>query len=291
MARNLLKSSWWGGLHPTRLKKTYVVFSIFYGVTSLIVPFAAQYLVNNLALSGIWANMVSFSLILGVTLAVSQLFKYCQTILNEYIQREVYLEEIRRWSKEGLGKESPYIFEIMNLMKSMSLAFTHMTEFALLTVFGFIVILIFHPAFILLVLILAAVIWALFVSWDQAIATSIGESNEKYSLFFAKNSGASLSDAQVEQYLYVREKHFHFIKRNMIFVGIGFVGSHLLLLGLGIYFVNGQQLSIGQLVSAEIILTGILTSLSRLPKTIESLYDVETSKLKIKKALRGDAHE
>jgi len=140
-------------------------------------------------------------------------------------------------------------------------------------------------------LVLATVIWALFTSWDRAIATSLTESEEKYNLFFAKLADAPLSDRQVEDYLYAREKHFHFIKRNKIFVGIGFVVSHLLLLGLGIYFVHTQQLSIGQLVSAEIILAGILTSLSSLPKTLEALYDVATSKLKIKHALNGESHE
>jgi hypothetical protein len=48
--------------------------------------------------------------------------------------------------------------------------------------------------------------------------------------------------------------------------------------------VEATELSIGQLVSAEIILTNILISMQKLPDALENMYDFETSIYKINKA-------
>lgn len=274
-------------LRGLKLKKKYIYFSVFYGLSSLIVPFAAQYLVNSLSLAGILVNTLTFSLVLGLALCVSQVLKFCQVILNEYLQREIYLNEISSWTQGVPKAKAPYFFEIMSLMKTFSASFTHVIELLLLLVFGLLVIIIFHPAFLLLALLLGGVLWLMFSSWKKAIETSLDESQAKYDLYYAIVEERILSSGDVDTYLVKRDKHFYFIKRNKLIVGITFIVSQLILFGIGIYYIQTQQLSIGQLVSAEIILAGILASLTRLPRTLEALFDFETSKIKIERALTG----
>lgn len=273
-------------LKTIRLKKKYIIFAILYGISSLIVPMATQFLVNHLAISGIMVNTLTFSVIVGIALIVAQILKYTQVLLNEFIQREIFVLEARRWYNPERGK-APYFFEIILLMKSFSASFTHLVELALLLFFGLLLIISFHPFFITLLLVLGGCIFFLFFSWEEAVRTSVEESNEKYRLFYKKQDQRSLCEEDLELFLEVRDKHFYFIKRNKILVGTVFVVSQLLLLGSGIYFIQKHQLSIGQLVSAEIILSGILVSLTKLPRTLESLYDFETSKIKIEYALLG----
>lgn len=270
-----------------KLKKQYILFAIMYGLSSLIIPLTTQYLVNQLSLSAIFVNTLTFLFVLGFFLALTQLFKYCQVIFNEYIQREIFMEESERWKNQDRPEKAHYFFEVTNQLKSFSTAFTHLVELALLLVFGMMVVITFHPAFLILLIILSISIFLISRSWDGAIASSIKESNEKYRIIDLKKNGSTLSDADVILYLEKRDKHFYFIKRNKIITGCTFFVAHLYLLGIGLYLIQKDQLSIGQLVSGEIILSGILASLTLLPKTMENLYDYETSNIKLDYALNG----
>lgn len=272
------------------LSRKYIFYAIIYGLSSLIIPLTTQYLVNNLALSGILSNTLTFLVLLSAALILSQVFKYSQVILNEYMQREIFFHEIKSWGKEGQNKQSPYFFEIFNMMKAFASSFSHLVELALLLVFGLLLILVFHPLFIVLLFILVASVWWIFASWNEAVDTSLKESEQKYILFKQKASGETLSESNIEDYLVERHHHFQYIKRNKFNVSVTFIVSQLFLIGIGIYLIEKNQLSVGQLVSAEIVLSGILSSLSKLPKTIESLYDYETSRVKIKGALEGAYH-
>ena len=97
-----------------------------------------------------------------------------------------------------------------------------------------------------------------------------------------KNQLPSLDE--INSYLEARNDHFIFVKKNTLKMSVLFIICQIILLGGGTWMVENQQLSIGQLVSAEIILSGIMISLNKLPEALESLYDYETSTYKIKKA-------
>lgn len=282
-----MHNSFLSNLNKLKLKKEYIIFSVLHGIASLIVPFTTQYLVNQLALSGILLNTVTVTLVVGFFLVLTQVFKYCQVILNEYLQREVFMNEVKLWTKNSPNSKAPYFLEIWNQMKSFSIAFTHLMELSLTLFFGLIVILLFHPYFLVFLFIFLLAFWAVFRSWDVAISTSVEESDEKYNLLYQKIENNELSDRDIDRFLEKRNKHFFFIKRNKILVGITYILSQLYLIGVGIYLIQIDELSIGQLVSAEIILSGILLSLSKFPKTLESIYDYETSQIKINYALKG----
>lgn len=88
----------------------------------------------------------------------------------------------------------------------------------------------------------------------------------------------------MRNYLLAREERFGFIRRNTVKLFALYVVCQLALLGGGTYLVETAQLSIGQLVSAEIILSNIMISLHKLPDALEGLYDFETSLYKLNKA-------
>jgi ABC-type bacteriocin/lantibiotic exporter with double-glycine peptidase domain len=135
--------------------------------------------------------------------------------------------------------------------------------------------------------VLGASIYAVFFTWHQAVQSSIEESSQKYELYYRVKANDLINDFNIDSYLSARDQHFGFIKRNTVILSTAFVGSQLILLVMGIYFIQTNQLSIGQLVSAEIILSGILISMMKLPKTLESLYDFETSQCKLSSALEN----
>ena len=117
-------------------QRKYIYYSMSYGLSSLILPMGIQFLVNNLALSGIWFNTLSFLFIIGLGLALSQVVKYSQVILVEALQREIFVTEIEKWKKFKNHSLSHIYFEVPALLKSFSKAYSHLIELTLLVVFG-----------------------------------------------------------------------------------------------------------------------------------------------------------
>ena len=123
-----------------------------------------------------------------------------------------------------------------------------------------------------------------------AIDTAIGESKAKYALVgwleeIARNTttfrGESQArfafdrcDALVNDYLNYRAKHFRIVLRQ-------FAGSLALqamasaaLLGVGGLLVIQRQLTLGQLVAAELVVAAVLSGISKFSKHLETFYDL-----------------
>lgn len=274
-------------LASSKLSKRYVLLAVLFGLSTLIIPLATQFLVNSLALSSLFANTFIFLVIVLVLLSLAQLLRYGQLVLLEYIQREIFVDQAQKWGGKVKAEKSHYMLEIQTLMKSFSIAYSHLVELGLSVLFGFLVIMSFHPIFLMMPFITAAAFWLIFRSWNLAVSSSVEESNQKYQLVEQKFEGKSLADSDFARFLEARDKHFAFVKRTTLIVSVVFVVSQLYLLGTGIILIEMNQLSVGQLVSAEIILAGIMVSVTKLPKTMEALYDLETSKIKLESALKG----
>lgn len=271
-------------LKKIKLRKSYFVFALLYGLTTLIIPLAVQYLVNNLILAGILQNTITFILIISFGLISSVILRYYLIIISEYIEREIFIMNVPEWNLYQT-KEPHYFLELFNGMKSFSKTFADFVDITLTLTFGILTIILFHPGFIILPLVIISGLYLIWHRNSPAIATSIKESDQKYNLL-----GSLPNDKEMvttELYLIERHDHFRFIKINTIIVGVLFFVSQILLLGLGIYFVESDSLSVGQLVSAEIIVSGIFATLLKFPKTMEAFYDFETSNYKLKKALNN----
>lgn len=277
-------------LRCIKMSKRYILFAIFFGLSTLIIPLAVQFLVNNLALAGIWVNTLTFLIIIGIGLVLSQTLLYCQVVITEFMQREIFIHEMKHWQNSNLSEKSYYYFEIVKSMKSYALAFTNVVEIGLVIGFGLLTIILFHPAFLILPLLISFFIFLIHRDTRPAIETSISESNRKYDLYFLISDNQEIKDSNINSYLSARHTHFRYIKKNTLLIAFAYILTQLLLLGGGIYFIQTNQLSVGQLVSAEIILSGIMASMTKIPKAMEDLYDFETSKYKLSIALEGGTH-
>jgi ABC-type bacteriocin/lantibiotic exporter with double-glycine peptidase domain len=82
------------------------------------------------------------------------------------------------------------------------------------------------------------------------------------------------ADSLTQEYLLARKAHFRILFRQICFsLGLQAVASAALL-GLGGWLVIEGQLSIGQLVAAELIVTVVVGSAVKLTKSLESYYDL-----------------
>jgi ABC-type bacteriocin/lantibiotic exporter with double-glycine peptidase domain len=281
MAKGSMNLHFFKILKHIQFKKDYVVYALLYGATSLIIPLTTQYLVNNLIIAGLWQSTLSFIILITVGLIFSQVLRFGMVILKEYIEREVFIVINKFW--KNFKTESRYYYlETFQSLKSFSKTLTDFIDISLTVFFGMLTVIFFHPGFIILPLLILASITYLWSNNQKAIKSAIKESDEKYKIF--ENLNQSSSTDKFEAYLEARHLHLSITKKNNLIIGIVFVLSQIILIKLGVYFIEKDSLSVGQLVSTEIILSGIFGTLIKYPQTLEALYDFETSLYKIKKA-------
>ncbi len=267
--------------------KTYVYYSLAYGLSTLVVPLGVQFLVNSLALSGLWLNISAFILFIVIGLVISQVIKHSQLIISESLQREIFCNEIEQWKNFNKPEYSHYFFEIQNLLKAFSKSYSNLIELVLVVSFGLFTIIMFHPVFLTISIVIILTIYQIYKSSSPALASSVKESNEKYKLYDLVCSERKIQEADVGSYLSARHDHFAFIRKNSFKISALVVVVQSILLLVGCYLIKINQLSVGQLVSAEIIISGIFIPISKLPLTLGAVYDYETSKYKINKAMAG----
>jgi ABC-type protease/lipase transport system fused ATPase/permease subunit len=273
-----------------KLRQPYYLYACLFGLSSLVVPLGAQFLVNNLALSGIWVNVFSFMVLITLGIIISSGLKYYLVVLKEYIQRELFMIEASKWTKKLEIKESKYFLESVMLLKSFSSVFTNFVEISLIFIFGMIAIISFHPVFVTIAIFFGVYFYLVYTKTEKAIHTSIEESNQKYDMFDLVIDNKNISEGCIYKYLVARDDHFTIVKKITLHVSVLTFLCQITLLGSGIYLIGVGQLSIGQLIASEIILSGILQVISKLPETLEALYDFETSIYKLNKALGEVSH-
>ena len=195
--------------------------------------------------------------------------------------------------KKYYASEMPnYFLDISIIQKSATILLTNGLGIFLQTLIGLLVLVLYHPFFILFnVLILAFVIGIIFYSIGSVgIETSIKESKSKHKVASwiqemnfhrtvfrserAHNYASLRTENLVREYISNRRKHFKALMRQMIgFVSLQAFGSGLLL-GIGGWLVIKGQITLGQLVASEIIVAKILDNFGKFTKYLENYYDL-----------------
>jgi putative ABC transport system ATP-binding protein len=182
-------------------------------------------------------------------------------------------------------------FDVMTVQKSMTKLLTDGISLVLKTVVGLLLLAFYHPYFLifdLLLIVLLILVWKVYGRY--AITSAIYESKAKYKVaswleelaranfFFKSQSKKKMaiekSDELIYHYLAKRKTHFKHLFSQKIFLLSIYAIMSALVLGLGGYLVIIGELSLGQLVAAELIITVILSSLSNSAKYLESFYDL-----------------
>ena len=282
------------------------VFAFFAGALSLATPIAVESLVNMVTFGRLLQPLVVLSLLLFGFLAFAGMMKAVQTFLVEIIQRRLFARvaadlafRFPRVSQDSLdGYYGPELanrfFDIVTLQKVVAQLLLDGIAIVLATMVGMAVLAFYHPWLLGFdVLLLLIVTSGVIILGRGAISLGIDESKQKYRLaswledllrcpIGFKASGAAefaldRANLVTSKYLDVRRDHFKVLFRQLLFLlGLQAVAGTILL-GFGGWLVIRGQLTIGQLVAAELIVATILNSLAKLGKHIESFYDVIAS--------------
>ena len=282
------------------------VFAFFAGGLSLATPIAVESLVNIVAFGQLLQPLLILSLMLFGFLAFASMMKAVQTFVVEIIQRRLFVRvaadlayRFPRVTQDAVGDHygpelANRFFDIVTLQKVVAHLLLDGLAIVLATAVGMAVLAFYHPWLLGFdVLLLLLVVAGVFVLGKGAIRSGIDESKQKYRLASwledllrcrvgFKTAGAAdfaldRANQVTADYLNSRRKHFRVLFRQLLFILSLQVVAGTVLLGFGGWLVIRGQLTLGQLVAAELIVATILASLAKLGKHIEGFYDVIAS--------------
>lgn len=282
---------------------TVIVFALFNGILSLASPLAVESLVNVVSWGTYLQPLLVLGLLLLACLALAAVLTVLQTLVVEIIQRRQFVRFVSdlahrfpRARQADLQDMYPRenanrVFDIMTIQKAMSSVLIDGISIALATIVGMTLLAFYHP--FLLGFDLVLLITMISMTWllgRGGVKTAIDESFTKYNVAhwlqdviaspsaFKINGGESLaierSNQLTTEYIFARQKQFRVTIRQFAFtVGLQAVASTAIL-ALGGWLVIQQQLTLGQLVASELVVTVVVGAFSKAGKLLEKYYDL-----------------
>ena len=283
-----------------------LVFAFFSGILYLALPLVIDRVVTNLAFGTQTAPYYQALLILGQMLAACLLLQAFiigfQYYVAELIQRRIFVRiagdlshRLPRVAARAFDRiHAPELvnrfMDAATVQKNTAFFLMDGINVLVATMIGLLLLSLYHFYLMIFVIILIALV--VVFTWPQsrrAVDTAITESLCKYNLvawfeqvatypFMFKGRGGfemayQRTNALATDYINARRQHFRIVLRQIGGLLIISVMASVALLILGVYLVLRQELTLGQLVASEIIMSGIVASVIKLGKKLETWYD------------------
>lgn len=280
-----------------------VVYALFLGLFTLTLPVAVQALVSTVAFGTLLQPLVVLTVLLVGALVFSGTMRAAQTYLVEILQRRMFVRVVAdlahrlpRVSRASLDRvDGPELvnrfFDTFTVQKTAAALLLDGLQITLTILVGMLVLAFYHPlllAFDVVLVILVGLV--VVVMGRRGSETAIRESYRKYDTaawleelarhdaLFKLGGGLRYAELRAEalarDYLARREEHFAVVFRQTIAVLALQAFANAAVLGIGGWLVIGRQLTLGQLVAAELIVTTVVASLAKVGKYLENYYDL-----------------
>jgi putative ABC transport system ATP-binding protein len=281
---------------------TVVIYAIGVGILSLATPIAVMAVVNTTALSTLTQQLIVLCLGLMAALVIAAVLRLLQTFVVEYLQQRVFVNvvndlsyrlpriDVRALDREHGPELVNRFFDVITVQKSAATLLLDGITVILQTLIGLILLGSYHQWLLGFDLFLICSFIVLVLLGIGATATAIEESRAKYSVAnwleeiarhpvaFKLGGGPGYArqraDLLTQHYLESRQRHFHIVMRQFGFALFMQAVTSVLLLVIGGYLVIQGQLSLGQLVAAELVVSLMVGTFTKWGKQLESYYDL-----------------
>ena len=285
---------------------TLLTYGIGIGLLSLATPIAVQALVNTIAFGALLQPLFVLTLILLVLMSFSNTLVALQFYVVEMLQRRLFVRffaeaanrlqhaTIATRDKQYLPELANRFFDVVSLQKTAASLLLETLGYLLQTLIGMLLLAFYHPMLLAFDLFLIATLYLiLFVMGKNGIVTAIEQSRAKYvaaawlesiaanPLLGKSRLGADFVNAQskriAQDYLQACINHFRILSRQNIGALVLHTLANTSLLAMGGWMVIERQLSLGQLIAAELVVNAMLYGLTRLGKTLDNFYELVAS--------------
>jgi putative ABC transport system ATP-binding protein len=279
------------------------VYGIGISLLSLATPISVQMLINTIANTALTAPLVMLALTLFGLMVVSVLLYALRVHLMEIFARRFYARMVAEISLMSVYAQNPFFgdvkksplfnryFDVVYVQTAIPIlligGFTTLLQIAV----GFTLVSLYHPYFLGFTLIMIALIWAVWLIWGpRALRTGVDLSHAKHATaawlqtignsngFFKSQRridyALDKTDDHTRLYINERRRHFrHMFSQTVAFL-LMYAAASAALLGLGGWLVIQNELTLGQLVAAELVLSAAFVGVSQLGSYLGYFYDL-----------------
>ncbi len=279
-----------------------VSYSLAIGLFSLIVPLTVQELVNTFAFAIQPMTIVTLSAIMALTLLFVGAFRALQFFAVEILERRIFAriaftmtQQTPCFQDQAFSpKYANYFFESVLMQRALSVFLVDLINVVIGGVVGMTILVFYHPYFLAFnAALLVGFGVVVFMMGHGGLAATIAMSQAKYDtvnwmqeisnnlLHFKSTASTPLlmkkTDEQIKVYLDARRARFQVLMRQFLgSVGWQAVGHSGLIATAGWLLVMGQ-LTLGQLVAAEVIVSTVLLNFDAVVKRMAHVYYFCTS--------------
>lgn len=280
-----------------RLLALVFSYSLAIGLFSLIVPLTVQELVNTFAFAIQPVTIVTLAAIMVAALLFVGAFKALQYYAVEVLERRLFAriaigmaQQIPQMQFLGFKpRYANYFAETVFMQRALSVLLVDLINVVVGGTVGMTILVFYHPYFLLYgALLLAGFNVVFFLMSHGGLRATIDMSHAKYETlhwmqeisynllhFKATDSQAILmqrTDDLVGKYIHTRQDRFGIlIRQYLASVGWQAVAQSGLIATAG-WLVSVGQLTLGQLVAAEVVVSGLLASFDGVVKRMGHIY-------------------
>ncbi|WP_374764692.1 ABC transporter transmembrane domain-containing protein [Yunchengibacter salinarum] len=280
-----------------------MVYSVAVSLLLLGIPISVQMLIDQVANTALIQPVVILSVVLfGLLAAAGVLYALRAHLLELYSRRmfarlsgEIALTaingDVRFFEERGRGDLFNRYFDIMTLQRTVPEMLVGLFTLLFQGLIGFALVSLYHPIFLGFNLLLLLALWVIWRGWrNGGMRTAIHLSEAKYRAAYwleglTINNGFFKSAAHVnfalertnhhiEDYLAKQRTNFRYGFSQLIALLFLYALASAALLGVGGWLVIAEELTLGQLVAAELIMSAIFAGFAPLGGYMMQYYDV-----------------
>jgi len=279
------------------------VYGVGISLLSLATPISVQMLINTIANTALAAPLVMLSLSLFGLLFISSMLYALRIHLMELFARRFYARMVAEMSLISVYAQNPFFgdqkksslfnryFDVVYVQTAIPILFIGGFTTLLQIAVGFVLVSLYHPYFLGFTLVMIALIWVVWLSWgSRALRTGVDLSHAKHATaawlqtiggsngFFKSQRridyALDKTDDHTRLYINERKRHFRHLFSQTIAFLLMYAAASAALLGLGGWLVIENQLTLGQLVAAELVLSAAFLGVAQLGSYLGYFYDL-----------------
>ncbi|MEE7439735.1 ABC transporter transmembrane domain-containing protein [Methylobacterium oryzae] len=282
---------------------TAVVYGIAVALLGLAVPVSVQLLINSVANTALPAPLFVLSgLLLGLLLTAA-LLSAARIYVLALFERRVFARTVADITLRALHARNPHFddarrsdlfnrfFDLMTVQKAVPHLLVGGFAILLQSGIGLVLTSFYHPFFLAFNLVVATVLLVIALLWAGPAVRSgaalshakhemarwlenIGSSNGFYRHGGRLTTALARSEALTATYAKVHRRHFRHTFAQTIGFLLVYAFASAGLLAMGGWLILQGQLSLGQLVAAELVLSSALYGISQLGSHARTFYDL-----------------
>ena len=275
--------------HERMLLLAILTYAVAVGIFSLIIPLTVQELVNTFAYTVSPVMLTTIIGIMAIILLFVGAFRILQFYATDMLERRIFvrvtlaLSQIAsRLRKETFQSDTiNRFFETVFMQRALSSLLVDFTNVLVGGLIGMTLLIFYHPYFIIFDLALLGSVVLIGVLGKGGLRTTLHMSEAKYDVFrwlqevtgnqhgSQAARGSDLmkqADALATEYVDARESRFRVLLRQYIGWLLLQVFLHTGLLGTAGWLLSQGELTLGQLVAAEVIVASLLLNLESVTK-------------------------